>query len=367
MFISRLSLVNFKNHREFSLETDKRFVGISGRNGRGKTNILDALHYLCFCRSYFNPIDSQNIAHGEDFFVVQAKVKRTGSEIEEEVFCSVKKGQRKIMRLNKAPYEKLADHIGKMPAVVISPYDQDLVQGGSESRRRFVDMIIAQGSRVYLDQLSQYKHVLQQRNSLLKYFWENNTFQSDMLEVYDEQLFELNKAINGERQKFYEAFNPVFNRYYAAISGSEETVGAEYSSQVNSDSLRKLFADSLSKDKKKWFTHVGIHKDDLEFTLGGFPLKKFGSQGQQKTFLVALKLAQFEFVEQITGEKPLLLLDDIFDKLDEKRVANLVKLVGGSSLGQTFITHTESKTMRSLFSELGAEADLVHLEKHEYA
>ncbi|MFN2429474.1 MAG: DNA replication/repair protein RecF, partial [Cryomorphaceae bacterium] len=241
-------------------------------------------------------------------------------------------------------------HIGSYPTVVISPYDKDLISEGSEVRRRFTDGIISQYKRPYLDHLIQYNKVLKQRNSLLKYFWENRTFDAENLELWSGQLVELARKIFEERRAFVEVFEPVFKSHYAAISGNSEEVSIVYASHAGDGDFAKTLAESEERDRRTSYTNVGTHKDDLKFLINGYPLKKFGSQGQQKTFLIALKLAQFDIVRSATDKTPVLLLDDIFDKIDDVRVQHLMKLVSDHNFGQIFITDTHAERISDIFN-----------------
>ncbi len=361
MVLSELNLVNFKNYPEAGLEFDPNVNIFTGLNGQGKTNLLDAVHYLSACKSYFNPIDSQNIRHGEDFFVVEGIFEN--GEGRDKIYCGVKRGQKKVFRRNKADYERLAEHIGRYPAVVISPYDKDLISEGSDVRRRFTDSIISQYNRRYLDHLIDYNKVLRQRNSLLKYFWENRTFDADNLEVWSAQLRDLGAAVFAERQRFIESFIPVFQKHYSAVSGDAEMPGLEYSSDLARGDFAETLSASLEKDRRTSYTNTGVHKDDLKFSVGGHPLKKFGSQGQQKTFLIALKLAQFDLIKEATGRKPVLLLDDIFDKIDDVRVQHLMRLVNDRNFGQIFITDTHAGRVRDIFSDMADSVKVFDVDK----
>lgn len=370
MVLTHLSLVNFKNYCDASLSLDPNVNIFTGLNGQGKTNLLDAVHYLSACKSYFNPIDSQNIRHGEEFFVVEGVFEN--GEGADKIYCGVKRGQKKVFRKNKEEYERLAEHIGRYPAVVISPYDKDLISEGSEVRRRFIDSIIAQYNRPYLDALVDYNRVLKQRNSLLKYFWENRTFDADNLAVWSDQLSDLAKVIFAERRTFIEAFRKRFMDHYHAISGGHETVDLTYKSDLAEGEFAETLKASLEKDRRTSYTQVGTHKDDLKLLIGGHALKKFGSQGQQKTFLIALKLAQFDTVKDATGRKPVLLLDDIFDKIDDVRVQHLMRLVNDHNFGQIFITDTHAGRVREIFKEITESLKVfevksgeVHVEKGE--
>jgi len=364
MILEQLSVLNFKNYREANIYPDPHVNIFTGLNGQGKTNLLDAIHYLSFCKSYFNPVDRQNIMLGEDFFVVEGTFIR--DEEKEKIYCGVKRGQKKVFKRNKTEYERLAEHIGRFPAVVISPYDKDLISEGSEVRRKFMDSIISQYDRAYLDNLIAYNRILRQRNSLLKYFWENRTFDEDNLEVWSLQLAELAVKIHDVRKSFVEEFYPIFLKHYAAISGEAEEVEISYSSHLNEGVFTEKLSESLEKDRRTQYTNVGIHKDDLKFGIGGgHPLKKFGSQGQQKTFLIALKLAQFDLVKEATQRVPILLLDDIFDKIDDVRVQHLMKLVSDHNFGQIFITDTHSERIERIFERITDNLKVFHIAKGE--
>ncbi|UTW62113.1 DNA replication/repair protein RecF [bacterium SCSIO 12741] len=361
MILKNLSLVNFKNYEEAELSLNDNVNCFIGNNGQGKTNLLDAIYYLAFCKSFFNPVDSQNIKIDQDFFVIQGTFEKKGKE--SKVFCGIKKGQKKQFKRNKKEYEKLADHIGEIPLVMVSPSDSQLISEGSEVRRRFMDGVIAQFDHLYLDRLLNYQRALTQRNSLLKSFYENRFFDADALQIWDEKLQELGAPIHETRESFLQEFIPCFQRFYSLISGDRESINLEYSTGMKDHSLLELLQLSLDKDRQMRYTTQGIHKEDLTFTLADRPLKKMGSQGQQKTYLVALKLAQFEFIRQKKGTMPLLLLDDIFDKLDANRVEALVKLVSGNDFGQIFITDTELGRMEPILKRIGKPFQLLQVEK----
>jgi DNA replication and repair protein RecF len=361
MILKRLNLLNFKNYAESSMDFDSGVNIFTGLNGQGKTNLLDAIHYLSLCKSYFNPVDKQNIRHGEEFFVVEGEIEKDDQV--DKLYCGVQKGKKKVFRRNKEEYEKLADHIGRYPSVVISPYDKDLISEGSDVRRKFIDGIVSQFNRSYLDALIQYNRVLKQRNALLKYFWENRVFQPENLEVWDEQLVEHAEKIHEVRSDFIRAFNPLFTEHYQAISGGEEEAGIEYVSHVTDTNFKAILDSSLDKDRRTQYTNVGVHKDDLQFLINGYPLKKFGSQGQQKTFLISLKLAQYDLLKAYTGTAPILLLDDIFDKIDDERVKHLMNLVSQHNFGQIFITDTHADRIAGIFSDFGEKIKVFTVKK----
>jgi DNA replication and repair protein RecF len=309
-----------------------------GKNGVGKTNVLDAIYQLSYGKSYFNPLAIQNIKHDEDFFVIDGAFEI--KERTEQIVCSLKRNQKKILKRNGKLYEKFSDHIGLIPLVIISPADRDLIVEGSETRRKFMDTVISQSDAIYLQHLIQYQKTLQQRNALLKYFALNHVFENETLSIYNEQLHRLGHAIFEKRTRFLVEFIPIFNQHHQSITGAEETVQLVYESQLHEKELQQLLEENISKDRLLNYTSVGIHKDDLSFEIDHYPIKKFGSQGQQKTFLIALKLAQFEFIKKQCGEKPILLFDDIFDKLDEFRVSKIVAMVNNDEFGQLFISDT---------------------------
>ena len=340
MILKSLSLLNYKNFESHTLECDAKINCFVGNNGIGKTNILDAIYHLAFGKSYFNPIASQNIKHGESFFVIEGLFEKDSAD--EKVVVSLKKGQKKVIKRNAKAYDKLSEHIGLIPLVIISPSDRDLIAEGSETRRKFMDSVIAQNDKIYLNDLINYNKVLGQRNALLKYFALNNTFNKDTLEIYNAQLATYAQNIYQKRGEFLDTFIPIFKSRYDRISNGNETINLSYKSQLHEQSLEALLVENLNKDKVLQHTSVGIHKDDLNFEIDGFPIKKFGSQGQQKSFLIALKLAQFDFIKQQSGYPPILLLDDIFDKLDANRVAQIVNLVNQDHFGQLFISDTHA-------------------------
>lgn len=350
MHLQELSLFNFKNYEDVKLSFSRGINCFVGNNGSGKTNILDAIYYLCFCKSYFNPIDSQNIQHNKPFFSIEGQFDR--EENIEPVFCGVKKGQKKVFRRNKKEYDRLADHIGLYPLVIISPADRNLIIEGSETRRKFIDGVISQSDKLYLQDIIKYNQVLAQRNALLKFFAANFTYDPTTLGIYDEQLEDLAQKIYEKRSAFMRAFNPIFQKYYQAISGSNEEVSLSYKSQLHQSDLSSLLKQSLNKDKILQYTTCGVHKDDLLFKINDYPIKKQGSQGQQKTYLIALKLAQFEFIKDLVGYKPLLLLDDIFDKLDDTRVEAIVRLVSEHHFGQIFITDTHKERTEDIVKKI---------------
>ena len=346
MHLNSLSITNYKNFESASFDFDQKINCIVGDNGKGKTNILDAIYHLSVGKSYFNPITSQNIRHGEDFFVIDGRFIKEGRE--EHIVCSVKRGQKKTMKRNNKVYDRLSDHVGLLPVVMISPADRDLILEGSETRRKFMDGVISQSDKNYLHDLIRYNKVLAQRNSLLKYFALNHTFDSDTLSIYNAEMDELGGRIHEKRRAFSGEFSPIFTEQYAAISGEQEEVKLDYNSQLAQENLGTLLEKQLQKDMALQYTSVGIHRDDLAFTINDYPIKKFGSQGQQKSYLIGLKFAQFYFLKNMAKTTPILLLDDIFDKLDEQRVGHIVSLVDHENFGQIFISDTHPDRTESV-------------------
>ncbi|NIJ45103.1 DNA replication and repair protein RecF [Wenyingzhuangia heitensis] len=360
MHLQKLSLVNYKNLSSENFAFDAKINCFVGNNGVGKTNVLDAIYYLSYTKSYFNAVATQNIRHGEEFFMVEGDYLMDEDRVE-KIVCSLKKGTKKIVKRNGKAYDKFSDHIGNYPLVIISPSDRDLIIEGSETRRKFMDGVISQQDRAYLQNLMNYNKVLTQRNALLKYFAANRTFDALNLSVYNEQLSDLSAYIYEKRTWFLNEFAPIFNACYQAISNSKEEVKLLYKTQLHEKSLLELFEENLPKDRVLQYTSVGIHKDDLQFELNDYPIKKFGSQGQQKSYLIALKLAQFEFMKQVTGKKPILLFDDIFDKLDENRVTQVINLVNKDHFGQIFITDTHSDRTESVVKKTNQPYKIFHL------
>jgi DNA replication and repair protein RecF len=354
MHLKELHLYNFKNIATAEMEFSGGINCFIGNNAAGKTNILDAVYYLSFCKSYFNAIDTQNIRHEEDSFSVTGKYVVNGGKTD-LLQCVQKRGAKKSFRLNKKEYDRLADHIGRYPLVMISPYDRDLINEGSDVRRKFIDSIIAQFDRRYLEQLIDYNKALNQRNALLKSFAERRSYDADSLNIWNARLAALTDHIYPERQKFLEAYIPVFKKYFNLISGGNEPVNITYESQLEKQPMEALLESSLEKDLALRYTTQGVHKDDLIFTIMDYPVKKFGSQGQQKSFIIALRLAQYEYIQQIKTFRPVLLLDDIFDKLDENRVEQIIRLAVDNSFGQVFITDTHRDRIEHLLENVNTD------------
>ena len=359
MFIKNLKLFNFKNHSEKSFDFSPEINCFVGNNGAGKTNILDALHYLSMAKSFLGNLDAQNILHESDFFAIEAEIQ--GEEKNDIIKVQLPKEGKKIIKKNDKTYERIADHIGFLPSVMISPYDSNLISDGSESRRKFLDAMISQTDSDYLFALIQYQKTLQQRNALLKYFAKNRTFDLDSLEIYNEPLTKFGTQIFEKRQRFVASILPTIQHFYEIISKGNEKVTVIYESNLNEQNFEEILSENLEKDRVLTYTSRGIHKDDLRFEMNGNLIKKFGSQGQQKSFLIALKLAQIKRIKDITNKNPILLLDDIFDKLDDNRVSQLIELVNQQNFGQIFITDPHRERTESVVKRNNEESKIFQI------
>ena len=359
MIIKNLKIFNFKNHNEKSFDFSPEINCFVGNNGAGKTNILDALHYLSMAKSFLGNLDAQNILHESDFFAIEAEIQ--GEEKNDIIKVQLPKEGKKIIKKNDKTYERIADHIGFLPSVMISPYDSNLISDGSESRRKFLDAMISQTDSDYLFALIQYQKTLQQRNALLKYFAKNRTFDLDSLEIYNEPLTKFGTQIFEKRQRFVASILPTIQHFYEIISKGNEKVTVIYESNLNEQNFEEILSENLEKDRVLTYTSRGIHKDDLRFEMNGNLIKKFGSQGQQKSFLIALKLAQIKRIKDITNKNPILLLDDIFDKLDDNRVSQLIELVNQQNFGQIFITDTHRERTESVVKRINEESKIFQI------
>jgi len=359
MYIKNISVVNYKNIGEAEVGFSSKLNCFIGDNGAGKTNLLDAVYYLSFCKSFFNPTDLLNVKHEERFFMLKGKYRRLDSD--EDIHCSLQKGSKKQFKRNSKIYSRLADHIGLLPLVMISPSDTSLILGGSDERRKFIDGVISQYDQEYLNNLLSYNRALAQRNTLLKHFVAERKFDPETLEVWDMQLIEYGEKIHRERKAFVEKLVPVFQNYYTLISRGNEKVGLGHLSDFYGKDFESVFKEALPRDRMLQFTSVGIHKEDLSLNIGDHPIKKLGSQGQIKTYLIALKLAQFEFLKEVSGIRPILLLDDIFDKLDKKRVEEIIKLVSDEHFGQIFITDTNREHLDGIIKSAGTDYKIFHV------
>ena len=363
MWLQKLSLINFKNYTEAELLFSPSVNAFTGNNGAGKTNLLDAIHYLSLCKSYFNPIDGQQIKHGEDFFIIQGAFNKNSQK--ELISCGLKRAQKKQFKRNKKEYQRLADHIGLFPLVMISPNDISIIIEGSEERRRFIDNVISQTDNAYLDEVLLYNRHLLIRNALLRQIAATGKYDPALLDIYDEQLVKSGNRIFEKRKAFMTSFTEIFNTHYQYLSDDAEKVELVYESPLFTYDFAALLKKSLERDRILERTSTGIHKDDLIFTIHGMPLKKFGSQGQQKSFLIALKLAQYTFLHHQKAFKPLLLLDDIFDKLDDQRTHKLMKMVSDKDFGQIFITDTSKQRIETVFNEIKVEVSIFEIDKGE--
>lgn len=359
--LKRLSLYCFKNYEELNLEFNSSIICILGDNGLGKTNILDAIYYLAFCKSYFNSIDSQNIKNGFDQGSIAGEFDRLGQP--ETVHCAIRKAQKKIFKRNHKEYDRLSEHIGLLPAVIITPYDIELILDGSEVRRKFIDSTISQYSHPYLDHLVQYNQALTQRNNLLKQWGKNGGYSADVIEPWNMRLVFHGEAIHEERKKFIEEFSPIFQTVYQAISGGKEEVTLHFDNDLDNQRFEDLLLKNIDRDRMLERTNNGPHKDDLDFIMNGFPLKKFASQGQQKSFLISLKLAQYLILRQHNDTTPILLLDDLYDKVDESRVSNLLNWLIQHHPGQIFITDTHPNRIPEILTKLNSAFQVISVDK----
>ena len=353
MWLEKIGLLTFKNYEEIALNFSQHINCFVGENGSGKTNLLDAIYYLSFTKSAFSSTEQQNIKHGASLFLVKGTFHKQDETY--DIQFSLQNGQKKDARNSRVPYDKLSEHIGLFPAVLISPDDTDLIRERSENRRRFFDSIISQINHRYLNDLIRYNHVLRQRNSLLKQFTDRQTYDSDLLDSYSEQLLALGRQIYEARQAFIVQFIPLFESHYRYLSDDKEAVSIHYESHFAQPGFEEAFYRAYQRDLALQRTTRGAHRDDFVFEIAQYPVKKYGSQGQQKSFVIALKLAQFEIIYQETGVKPLLLLDDIFDKLDDHRITQLTSLVIAQTFGQLFMTDARPERTHQLLKGLDVE------------
>ena len=357
--LKALEITNYKNLLNASYTFDTPIHCFVGNNGKGKTNTLDAIYHLAIGRSYFSAVNAHTIRHQTDFMRIEGHFER--DDCIERVECQLKRDASKIFIRNGKKYKKLSEHIGLLPTVMISPSDVDLINEGSQTRRSFIDRLIGQADKTYLYQLIQYQKILQQRNAILKQMGRYGQGSSETLEIYNEQLVSLGTPIHQIRLEYLSAFEPLFKKRYNSISGIKENVSVSYQSQLTEKDFSKLIQNAAAQDRMAQFSTVGIHKDDLVFQIDDYPIKKFGSQGQKKSLLIALKLAQFDMLKQTTSVTPLLLLDDIFDKLDEERVSKIISLVHESSFGQLFITDTHPERTEAVIKKTEQSFQLHHL------
>ena len=359
MILKRISILNYKNLEQVELSFSPKLNCFFGQNGMGKTNLLDAVYFLSFCKSAGNPIDSQNICHDADFFVIQGFYEAADGT-PEEIYCGMKRRQKKQFKRNKKEYTRLSDHIGFLPLVMVSPADSELIAGGSDERRRFMDVVISQYDKEYLDALIRYNKALVQRNTLLK---SEQPVEEELFLVWEEMMAQAGEVVFRKREAFIREFIPIFQSFYSFISQDREKVGLSYDSHARDASLLEVLKESRARDQIMGYSLRGVHKDELNMLLGDFPIKREGSQGQNKTYLVALKLAQFDFLKRTGTTVPLLLLDDIFDKLDASRVEHIIKLVAGDSFGQIFITDTNREHLDRILHKVGSDYKMFRVEQ----
>ncbi len=358
--LKSLNILNYRNIREASLEFSAKLNCFVGLNGQGKTNVLDAIYLLSFTKSAYTSQDSLNITHGEEMAMVQ------GVYDEFTISCGLRRGVKKQFRKDKKDYPRLLDHIGLIPLVMVCPADHQLIEEGSDERRRFMDVVIGQRNRKYLDSLATYNALLKQRNALLKQYADAPNPPDDLLEVLEWQMVEPAEYIFRARTDFFREFEPYFQEVYKVISGSAEVPALKYVSQLQNRELREAYVKTRQRDLILGWTSQGPHKDDLDMRLGEYPLKQVGSQGQQRTFVLAMKLAQALYLADSTGEAPILLLDDIFDRLDSERVERIVAMVQGEQFGQIFITDTDRQHLTDIIQP-GPDAKIFHVENGKIA
>ncbi|MDR1793110.1 MAG: DNA replication and repair protein RecF [Bacteroidales bacterium] len=360
MYLQNVHLVNFKNHIDRNFDFCRRINCIIGANGMGKSNLLDAIHYLSMTKSYLTHGDRLCIRHNEDFFAIHGDFVLNPTIGVNKVSCIQQKDKRKIFKINQKEYERMADHIGLLPSVMISPYDTDYINGGSEIRRKYFDSVISQANKDYLNTLIYYNKVLLHRNALLKSMAENNQFSMQDVTVWNEKMLICGEKIHQTRKSFLSQFIDVFAQIFNALSPNE-TVNICYKSQLLENDFDTLLSQAWQADCAAQHSTVGIHKDDFLLTMNSFPVKTYCSQGQQKTFLIALKLSQFEYIKKQNKLNPLLLLDDLFDKLDASRIKELITLVSSNQFGQVFITDTHAERIKKLFKNQNVEHKIIEI------
>lgn len=359
MILENISIINYKNIKGVNLDLSPKINCLIGHNGVGKTNFLDAIYYLSFCRSANNPIDSQIIMHDENFFMLEGNYRTEQGDIE-NIYCGMKRGTKKHFKRNKKEYKRLSQHIGLVPLIYVSPSDSSLIEGGSEERRRLMDVVISQYDHSYIELLSNYNKALQQRNALLKMEEEPD---SSLLDIWEQEMARNGELLFRKRLAFVDELVPVFQQIYQQISGQREIVSLRYISHCQRGPLLDVIQRDRFKDRAVGYSLHGVHRDDLEMLIGDFQMKREGSQGQNKTFVLALKLAQFDFLRRTSSTTtPLLLLDDIFDKLDAQRVESIVQLVSGDNFGQIFITDTNRDHLDKILSKSDGEYKIFTVE-----
>ncbi|MDZ7900658.1 MAG: DNA replication/repair protein RecF [Arcicella sp.] len=379
MHLQKISLANFKSYEYENFEFSERVNCIVGENGTGKTNLLDAIYFLALTKSSISNQDALSINHEAEYMMIegkfqisdfrfpisdlgdeQSKIENRKSEI---ITISLQRGQKKAVLRDKKAYERISEHIGKFPVVMLSPNDTDVIRDGSEERRKFFDGVMAQLDTEYLENLLQYNRLLLQRNSLLKQFAERNYTDDLLLDIYSDPLIEVGIKLYQSRNQFVTEFLPIFKKHYSTLSDAREEVEMIYESEVGADNFAQVFRKNRPRDLAAQRTTMGVHKDDFIFEINGFTLRKFGSQGQQKSFVIALKLAQFEMLSQQKGFPPILLLDDIFDKLDDRRIQQLINMMVDGTFSQVFITDARPERTHQLLDNLGVEVKYFEIGK----
>jgi DNA replication and repair protein RecF len=360
VFLRKLNLFHFKNIVEARFEFERDVICLLGKNGSGKTNLLDAIYYLSFTKSAINPSDSQNVQQGQNQFINKGEFELNGRK--KEVICSFQLGQKKVIREDGQDYIKFSEHVGKYPVVLIAPQDIELIWDGSEMRRKFFDTLISQLDKIYLENLIAYTNHLKQRNSLLRMFSETGSVDRDLLASYDQQIIPAGNYINTKRQNFVVDFLPFLTKHYKFLSESNEEVNIQYKSDLQKTDFESLLQTHLQRDILLQRTSTGVHRDDFDFQMNGNELKKFGSQGQQKSFLIALKLAEFQCIAEAKQFKPIVLLDDIFDKLDDQRIRQLMRLVSQGAFGQLFLTDARQTRSQEILKEAQVGAQVFKVE-----
>lgn len=355
MYLKEINILNYKNISESSLSLSPRLNCFIGLNGEGKTNLLDAVYYLSFCKSNYSSSDTNNIQHKEEYMMLKGHYQL--DEETEEIHCAVQRQTKKTIKRNGKEYQRFSEHIGLIPLVMIAPADISMIIGGSEERRKFIDSVISQYDREYLQKLVAYNNILSHRNKLLK----DPNAKTDLLMIFSEQMTPLANYIYNERKVFTEQIYPIFQKYYDIISSEKENVKIKYSSHLAEEDFISLSEESLEKDRILKYTTVGIHRDNLKFLINDYPIRREGSQGQKKSYLLALKLAQYEFIKKASQKPPILLLDDIFDKLDSQRVTNIIRIVTQSDFGQIFITDTDKNHINNIINELDTDSAIFNV------
>ncbi|WP_109743993.1 DNA replication/repair protein RecF [Arcicella aurantiaca] len=371
MYLQKISLANFKSYEYESYVFSERVNCVVGENGIGKTNLLDAIYFLALTKSSISNQDALSINHEAEYMMIEGsfEIGESGENItpitnnQSLITISIQRGQKKAVLRDKKAYERISEHIGKFPVVMLSPNDTDVIRDGSEERRKFFDGVMAQLDSEYLENLLQYNRLLLQRNSLLKQFSERNYVDDLLLDIYSDPLVEVAVKIHQAREQFVTQFLPLFKKHYATLSDAREEVEMIYESEVGAENFTQIFRKNRPRDLAAQRTTMGIHKDDFAFEINGFTLRKFGSQGQQKSFVIALKLAQFEMLSQQKGFPPILLLDDIFDKLDDRRIQQLITMMVDGTFSQVFITDARPERTRQLLDNLGVEVKYFEIVK----